>query len=1466
MVQRLRVFISSPGDVPNERLRADLVIDKLAQEYSRFFLLEGYRWEHEPMLASGHFQDAIDPPSAFDIVILILWSRLGTHLPERTGAREYRGIDDRAPVTGTEWEFEDALRAARIHGAPDILAFRNLQPAPIDTADLDAQRRSMAQLTELNGFWSRHFADRGVFLAAFESYRSIEEFATRLEETLRKLLERRLTERQPAGTAEDDTPVWRGAPFRGLEAYEFEHASIFFGRDALVAKAAEQLASQARAGSAFLVVSGASGSGKSSLVKAALVPRLVKPQRIEGAAFLRRLVYRPSEGREDVILGLAEALTRPAAGGDDIGLPELLGPGQTVADLAAHLRLAPDAPGFLFAAALARVTDEGRRTGRLLAFEQAKLILVIDQLEELFTVASITPEDRGLFIRIIASLAHSGGVWVVATIRADFWHRAAEFPEMVALAEGHGRLEVAAPTAAELAEMIRKPAQAAGLSFEEHAERGLGLDAVLAEHAAFATGVLPLLSFALDAIYAEDVLKHGGRVLTHRTYDALGGLEGAITKRADDTVATLSEAAKSALPRVLRALVTISGGGEQSAVTRAAPLASFASGSLAREAVDALTEARLLVASNDGDQGSVRIAHEALISRWTLARDQLATDRRDIESRTLIAQQHTRWRQADESARPALLLRNPDLAAALDLEKRWGDELAAELRQFVKRSDQAARTASRRRWAGAVVVMLALAALTTASLAALYFGEIQRSRALIAQSRFLAHDARGLIDDGNVTLGMLLALAALPRELGSPDRPYVTEAEYALEDAVTNRRERFVLKGHDSTLWFATYAPDGKHLVTVSDDKTARLWDTATGAAGPVLRGHEDSVGSAAFSFDGRRVATASTDATVRLWDSATGAPSIVLHGHEDTINSVQFSHDGKWLVTASDDRTARVWDAQSGTVSAVLHHDGLVNVATFSPDDHLILTASTDGAARLWDTRSGESIRMLSGHGDFVMAASFSPDGSRAVTASWDMTARIWDLRGAAAPIVLKGHGGRVVSAFFSPDGKRVITASTDNTARLWNAETGAEIAVLKGHTDWINSAVFSGDGGRIVTASNDGTIRIWDGLTGSAISVLRGHDAAVNFAGFSPDGRQIVSASADLTARIWDTDIRAAGPVLSGKQDSIASVSFSPDGKRLVTAANDKTAWLWDAASQTVIRKLEGHEGRVSSAVFSQDGKLILTASWDRSARLFDAASGDLVRVLRGDEGLLTGAAFSPDAKRIVTAASDGTARVWDANTGAPLVVLKGHESWVTSAAFSPDGTRIVTTSWDRTARIWNAATGAQELVLKGHAGRVIAAAFSPDGSRITTASLDRTARVWDAHTGAPLVVLKGHESWVYSAAFSSDGLRIVTASDDKTARLWDAATGEPIIVLRGHGDAVRSASFSPDDTSVATASADGTVRLWRLPPRCQDLINLARQEKARTETEQERAQFGLAGEIADAGGSWIGSLLPSSGEHCR
>jgi len=784
MPRRLRVFISSPGDVPDERLRADLVVDKLAQDYGRFFRFESFRWEHEPMLASGSFQDAIEPPSVFDIVILILWSRLGTPLPERTGLREYHGLDDRSPVTGTEWEFEEALKAARASGAPDILAFRNVSPAPIETLDLDIQASRLGQLQALNAFWQRHFADRGVFLAAYDTYRTLEEFAERLERALRNLIERRIREGGGEQQA-DDAPIWLAAPFRGLEAYEFEHEPIYFGRDALVAKAAEQFAAQARAGSAFLLVSGASGSGKSSLVKAALVPRLMKPQRIAGAVFLRRLVFRPSDGGNDLMLGFVEALVRDT-GGKGLGLPELIGPGQTPQLLAEHLRAGPDAAGFVFGGAIGRVTEAGRRAGQVLAFEEAKLILAIDQLEELFTIAAIGAGEARVFIRLLAALAHSGAVWVVATMRSDFWHRAAEIPELVALCEGQGRVDVAAPSPAEIAEMIRKPAEAAGLSFEPDPGSGLRLDAVLAEHATAAPGVLPLLSFTLEALYVQDVEIAGGRVLTHATYDALGGLEGAIATRADRTVSGLTQPAQDALPLVLRSLATVSSGTDHVAVARTVPLDTFPAGSDERALVDALIAARLLVGSSDGAEATVRLAHEALINRWERARQLLADSRRDLETRVLVERQQARWASANPVHRRMLLLRDLDLATAVDLDRRWGTELAPPLRDYVALSAAAARAATRRRQAIVATIFVVLLAFAGASFASLFVAEERRDSALIADSDFLARDSRSAVTDGDTTLATTLSLAALPRQIGDPDRPFVPVAEYSLEEALAN--------------------------------------------------------------------------------------------------------------------------------------------------------------------------------------------------------------------------------------------------------------------------------------------------------------------------------------------------------------------------------------------------------------------------------------------------------------------------------------------------------------------------------------------------------------------------------------------------------------------------------------------------------------------------------------------------------
>ena len=324
---------------------------------------------------------------------------------------------------------------------------------------------------------------------------------------------------------------------------------------------------------------------------------------------MRRCVFRPGAEGGDVILGLAKALAR---GGTEqhIGLPELIAPGQDTAQLAKHLRGAASEPAYLFANALGRITEAGRQSGSLLAFEEATLILVVDQLEEFFTMPGVVPEDRRLLVQLLAGLARSRVVWVIATLRADFWHRAAEIPELITLAEGAARMELAPASAAELAEMIQKPAQAAGLSFEVHLETGLGLDAVLAEDAAAAPGALPLLSFTLDEIYKQAKTR-GEAVLTYGSYEGLGGLQGAIANRADEIMAGLHTAAQATLPRVLRSLTTIGGATDQTSFARPVPLTNFADGSPARELIDTFVAARLLVAG--GAPPTVRLAHEALI-------------------------------------------------------------------------------------------------------------------------------------------------------------------------------------------------------------------------------------------------------------------------------------------------------------------------------------------------------------------------------------------------------------------------------------------------------------------------------------------------------------------------------------------------------------------------------------------------------------------------------------------------------------------------------------------------------------------------------------------------------------------------------------------------------------------------------------------------------------------------------------
>jgi WD40 repeat protein len=1448
----LRVFISSPGDVPDERLRTALVLDKLAQDYARHFTIKSYRWEHEPMLASGHFQDVIEPPSAFDIVVLILWSRLGTPLPPKTDVREYRGGDGRVPVTGTEWEFEDALAGAKTEGAPAILVFRNANPAPIETFDAEFRTRQLSQIEALDRFWKRNFANRGTFLAAYDRYTSLEEFAARLEQVLRKIIEKRILEKSDTRNPET-AAVWPGAPFRGLQSYEAEHAAIYFGRDEAVARVAEQLAVQARSGSAFLLVLGASGSGKSSLVKAGLVPRLMKPQRIEGIEFLRYASFRPATGADDMVLAFVEAIVS-SSGRDNIGLPELVAPGQTLLQLAEQLKHSPSSVGFLFNAALGRVTMAARESGRLLAFEEAKFILIVDQLEELFTAANMSAESRHLFIQLLEHLARSGSVWIVATMRSDFWYRTAEVPGLAELAQGRGRIDLLPPSPAELAEMIRRPAQSAGLSFETHSGRGVGLDAIIGEDASAEPGVLPLLSFALDALYTMDVMQSGGHILTCASYEQLGSLKGAIARRADETVASLPAEAQAAVPMVLRSLISVSTGsnaGETGRipVARAASLNDFATGSAARTVIDALTDARLVVAAGGEAVPMVRFAHEALISFWWRATDQIAADVRDLEVRVLIERQQLRWSVASETERKQLLLRDPDLANGVELASRWREELPAHVRQFIALSYDAARAAERRKQALYIAIMLCLATLAVASLAGLSSAQFQRNQALVEGSLFLARDAQTAIATGDVTLGSILSLNGMPRSINNANRPFVKEAEYALENAYANRRERLILRGHSGALWSVGVAPDGAHIVTGSSDGTAGVWNTTSGFQTCSLRGHRGEVQFVGYSPDNNLIVTASTDKAARIWNARNCRLMATLRGHGESVNFATFSPDSKQLVTASDDGTARIWDAATGTLKNILQgHHGLVNSAIISPDGRRVVTTSTDRTAAIWDMQSGKLQTVLRGHTGFVQFGTFSPDSQTILTVSWDSTARLWEAESGRCLATLEGHHGRIWDGEFSSDGKYVVTASEDKTARVWDVTSHRNVALLAGHEASVNTATFSRDGRMILTASDDETARLWDARTGNVIALLRGHQGLVNSALFFPDGRHVVTISYDKTAHIWDVESRAAARTYLTNQGWLEFVALSPDGKMLATASDDGTAKLMDVRTGNVIgRPLNLNADRLEEAAFSPDGRHIATASLDKSATIWDIKSQSVVMSLLHPSPV-NSVSYSPDGKRIVTGSTDGKARIWNAASAKLERTLDGHADWVMSAQFSPDGARIVTSSYDKTARIWDARTGSPLARLAAHTSRVVFATFSPNGQRIVTASWDNTARVWDAATYRPISILRGHTNWVWHAEFSPDSRRVVTSSEDGTVRTWDPDTGAEILVLRGHGARASAAVFSPGGDAIVSSSFDTTVRIWSLPPRCQSLLDVERRELIREPTAEERDHYFLRSDSSD------------------
>jgi WD40 repeat protein/transcriptional regulator with XRE-family HTH domain len=1142
-------------------------------------------------------------------------------------------------------------------------------------------------------------------------------------------------------------------PYKGLRAFQEADAPDFFGRESLAQRLHERLGEDAEL-ARFLAVVGPSGAGKSSVVRAGLLPA-VRRQRLPG-------------GRKPVVVDLVPG-THP--------LEELE---------AALLRVAVNPPPSLLEQLQADERGLARAVNRVLpADDTSELLLVIDQFEELFT---LVPDERvraGFINSLFSAVADARSrLRVVITLRADFYDRPLRYlPASELLGR---RTEVVGPLAAdEMYRAITGPAARAGLEPES------GLVAAIMQDVGEQPGTLPLLEYALTELYE----RREGRVLTLAAYRASKGVFGALARRAEAIYAELSGAEQAEVRQLFLRLVAPGAGSED---TRRRVLRSELASAARDEAalhrvLDLFGRYRMLTFDRDPRTGgsTVEVAHEALLSSWVQLRGWLDASREHLLVQRRLLAAADEWQAAGQErsflarggrlAQFAGLVASGDgepadlaltaeeqtyLAASLGEQQR---QEAVEQERVTRELSLQKRAANRLRYlvAGLAVFLLVATGLAAWALSQRQVAEssAQEARTSLAHAdalRLGAEASNLLLAHGESQLIALLSIRAIERE-------YSPQADAALAGAALLGYpiRRFLAPG---TLSGIALSPDNKYLVAADDyDKTAHVWEVATGQTVRILSGHSDAVLRVSFSGDGKYLATASFDGTARLWDFATGQTVRVFAGHQD-------------------------W----------------VTAAIFSPDDKYLATSSKDGTARLWDVATGETLRTFTGHADAVWDAVFSPDGKYLLTAGGDKTARLWDVATGQTIHVLAGHSGSVDVVAYAPDSKYVASAGDDKTARLWDTATGEQVRVFSGHSDWIQGAAFSPNSKYLVTGG-DQTARVWDVATGQAVRIFAGHTNAVFGATFSADGQWVASSSADKTAILWPVRNPPGEALFAGHGDGVAQASFSPDGTKVVTAGDDHTARIWEAATGQEVVRLIGHGGEVAGAAFSPDGKRVLTASRDRTARLWDAATGQELRQFTGHTDLLATAVFSPDGKRVVTASDDHTARLYDADTGRSITTLSAAPFIFRTIAFSPDGQTLATGSDDKTASIWDLLTGKELVVFRGHTDFVNGVAFSPNGIYVATASVDGTARLWDVASGKERHSFVGHTGAVEGVAFSPDSKYLLTGGEDRTARLWDAQTGKELRRFSGHSDVVRSVAFSRDGKSILTASTDKTARLW-------------------------------------------------------
>ncbi len=1116
------------------------------------------------------------------------------------------------------------------------------------------------------------------------------------------------------------------SPYKGLKKFDCEDKDLFFGRDQFLTGLVNELEQ-----SNLILLMGASGSGKSSVVRAGLIPWLAQKR---GSRFVK-IIFTPDRDPFDSFY--ASLLSKYK---------------QSDAQIAREAK----------ADTLHRVITQLKQPDEY-------WLIVLDQFEELFTTTQ--SDKRDLFINSLVNLNKTqlNGVKIIGTMRADFLDKLSPHPKLAKITDKHRPL-IAEMQPDELRLAIEQPAAHHGVIFEPE------LVPEILKDIKGQAGYLPLLQYTLNLLWETEVEQGLGqnRTLKLETYHQIGRVQGALQKHVDAIYEALSPNEQQATQRIFLKLVDIgedaASGGEWKPVRRRASKALF-NDELEQGVLAKLVDQKLLVSdrSHDSQESTIDITHEILLTSWTTLNIWIQENRKAIAIRNRLNNDLNLWKSQKSDAE---LWSGAKLEQVLELRidpvfNQVLGGFSPEENQFIELS-RGLRDRQRRR------TLIALSSFSAFALMLAGFAGLQWRSAIQSQIEARSSYSESLFNQGRIFDSLLESLRITIRFKesqffkGQPpvlawgtlfNSVYATEKEYnrlgtpkdfvmtlafspdrktlatANQDGniklydVNGMEPMHNIEKHQNSAFSVIFNSTGSTLAYSSGEGEVIIWDVKSRQEINRFKASKQTVVGLSFSPDNQIIATAShKDKSLKIWNVMSGEliETLAEQKEGEYIYSVQFSPNGELIAFGSQDNTVEIWkitkDKSFQPYKKLVGHTDLVTSIAFSQDSQTIISGSFDKTIKVWDIATSQTTHTFVGHGDGIVSISLSPNQTLIASGSRDKTIKLWDLDRKKEVEMLAGHQNRVIFVAFSPDGKTLASASDDRTTRLWNVNAkDPEAKIFEGHKDWVRSLAFSPNYSILASGSDDGTIKIWDPTKPeSEIKTLNQHKEIVNSIAFNHDGTMLASGSRDNDIILWDIDRGEVRTIFQDHSDDVSSVAFSPtNGKILVSGSVDKTIKIWDIATGNNIKPLDKHEHNVTNVAFSPNGKILASSSLDKTIKIWDVSSWNSLHTFMGHTEGIDTITFSPDNKILASGSRDNTIKLWDVNKRRLINTLVGHEDWIRDLEFSPDGKILASSSRtkDGTIRFWDVNTGKQIALINNEKYKFFSIAFSKDGTQFAS-----------------------------------------------------------------------------------------------------------------------------------------------------